>query len=1671
MPEKRKQAVRRKLSGLLAVTMLFGAVFNHFWGRMFYATSPDVATGSDAVRNGIVSLTNLPAEDVQVIVMSDEGGYEQGGSYCVDVYIKNDTAETIEDASLNYSAASIEKESVYFEDLSVDVGTEDPITIITDTDRTEGTDEIPAPTAGQTDGSGEPTDPTAGQTGVTEGPTDPTAEPTGGSGELTVPTAGPTGVTEEPTDPTVEPTGMTEAPTDPTAEPIEEGEGTKPTLPAGEKAGSSAGDIVTEGADEDEDMDQGDDSDDEEEEEPWRLTELTIQPGQSYHVQFYFQVKESIKGTKSQTIEFIFRWKDGEGKHRSTKGTFHYVVGAMNLLPVEVLNPYLLETDQAKKLYAGGKGEMLIDFELGGVWEIIEEEEIKAGDVDIPEADEPVSTKSDAEKADPSDQGTASVSDAKIATPPQASTDEKLDDYTNGTIQWGEETSGKPIVEKVKCDVDTYGIRLTDFRLAPREEEDEYGTTARCTFRVSKDVKPGTYYGTVTANYTFKNKRFTSSQGFAIQVAMIDDEAVAAVVALIDDLPEMEEIAEAQEAYLMSDDEDGWDAYYTELTEKVVHAYQEYIALTEEQQELVYNRDKLLAMESIWSVATLALEAKVPNNNEVGLAGAVSTNDFITVNLYDYGNGINQYYNRTEGTLKKRYYPGFQQDHGTHKDGVKLDKDTGYNFGDNIVADRNANGLSLVNNTSVNGPMNTLAKRDNNGKFADAPANHHTANFLTWDPSGDPPMFPANMRYAPMYPKLVGGDPALRIDGKTSNTTLSLGYLFPQDPAAKDGDPVKWINGKYGDGESVDGLFKRDSASGAYIFNSRENHAQYDPDTNEFVLYDAIITANFMMYPFGNFLPFNDIIHECTKVGSIVADTGGDPSKMTGTAYFKRMEDSARWKAEHETTGVLTSDVYIDLADALKNFSAAMSNTHDGGWGAAEGINGYFTAAGVPIDLTQNNPADPDRLDKMYSIDYDESTDFFFGMDISLNFKQPEGGQILGLDGNYYDTVFDFTGDDDVWVFVDDLLFLDLSGIHRHVSGTINFTDGVVTYSDLDRPSGEAIKGSVTETFSEIIDRINRDTSGPRLDKDQILQKDGDSYTTFLEDGKAHTFKFYYMERGAGSGVCRMNINLDLVHAFSVEKEMTVDENGTGKGELLGNPDFYFQAINKSAQGKTEITTDDLFIKPGTSYVVYNKVARVDEDGKQIIEDGKPVYDYVKDEELDEDGKVKERKTDQYGRFTIKKGQKASFTDIKNGTGEYFIREWLNKDIFEQYGAHLSIDGSTESVNKNKDDIIFGEETFKGIDSPVRDTKGDVNTTFTFDNQVVFDKIGSLEISKKLGGEQTADTPDRSFEFEVRLDGELLPEDTPYDILDINGNKTGEGTVAENKPGIIVLKAGQTARIKNILAGSKFTVEEVANSAKGYQVTYEVDDILQTGSKAEGTIKAADKVPGGGVVAVDVTNTERKTSVDIPVTKTLQNTDKREHTYTFSVQPVGADGGPLPNTSEETFDVTIPAGTETGTVTNDKAHTIVYREADIDPDGNLQYPAKYYYQISEKKDPALSGTIRYDENAYIVEVTVEKKSQTADGGTGSDGNTGTEAESQKYDIEAKVTGYKLVTDPRFTAPQDGYTLSFTNELLSHELPETGGPGTFWYTFSGVAMMAIALMYDTFRRRKRRPVRS
>ncbi len=166
---------------------------------------------------------------------------------------------------------------------------------------------------------------------------------------------------------------------------------------------------------------------------------------------------------------------------------------------------------------------------------------------------------------------------------------------------------------------------------------------------------------------------------------------------------------------------------------------------------------------------------------------------------------------------------------------------------------------------------------------------------------------------------------------------------------------------------------------------------------------------------------------------------------------------------------------------------------------------------------------DPRFNDPIYGLN--ENPDFHFGMYIWADFYQPQGGKVESNDGEESNPmIFEFTGDDDMWVYIDGVLVLDLGGIHDAQSGTINFATGEVWYTDT--TSGSEPDWHNT-TIKEQYEAAGRENS---------VDWNGNTFA----DGSNHRIQIFYMERGEGASNLKISFNLKTIPdgQLAVHKEV-----------------------------------------------------------------------------------------------------------------------------------------------------------------------------------------------------------------------------------------------------------------------------------------------------------------------------------------------------------------------------------------------------------------------------------------------------------------------------------------------------------------------------------------------------
>lgn len=175
--------------------------------------------------------------------------------------------------------------------------------------------------------------------------------------------------------------------------------------------------------------------------------------------------------------------------------------------------------------------------------------------------------------------------------------------------------------------------------------------------------------------------------------------------------------------------------------------------------------------------------------------------------------------------------------------------------------------------------------------------------------------------------------------------------------------------------------------------------------------------------------------------------------------------------------------------------------------------------------------------------------DYYFGMAASIDFTMTSGGRLKN--GN--DIIFKFSGDDDVWVFVDGTLVLDIGGIHNRTNGEINFADGT---------------WKITQTYQSTAQAADVNNGTANTSGNLWTTLGVADLTTFAAT-ETHTLTVFYLERGAGASNCEITFNLPMKDYVNVTKNATKDSEDSSltaaEQTTVNNMDFTYTIYREGA--------------------------------------------------------------------------------------------------------------------------------------------------------------------------------------------------------------------------------------------------------------------------------------------------------------------------------------------------------------------------------------------------------------------------------------------------------------------------------------------------------------------------
>jgi len=450
--------------------------------------------------------------------------------------------------------------------------------------------------------------------------------------------------------------------------------------------------------------------------------------------------------------------------------------------------------------------------------------------------------------------------------------------------------------------------------------------------------------------------------------------------------------------------------------------------------------------------------------------------------------------------------------------------------------------------------------------------------------------------------------------------------------------------------------------------------------------------------------------------------------------------------------------------------------------------------------------SDPRKYENLYTVNHDGKTpDYYFAMETEASFTQTPNG----LDDWGHDIIFEFTGDDDFWLYVDGELVIDLGGIHSSVPGSVNFRTGDV------RVNGKPT--TLRDIFyNNFIKRGGSQADAQAYVDSKFVERNVEGRTCYVfKDYSTHTMKTFYMERGAGASNLRMRFNLASVKKDTVELAKKL----SGPQDSI-MAEFAYQIIYKDDAGNIDYLNN----AGEKKYVTYKDSINPVKYKPSLEIDGITYRDV----------------------FFLKPGEAAEIT-FPDEMSEYRIVECgVNTDVFQKVSVN-----ETEITGTSGAGYADNRKDF-GIDFDSTNDRAKVN----YDNEVNPNALRSLTVQKQLyreDGERRipySEDPKATFDFTLYLAAEYdeNPDESTanmqtYYVKDPDGNyciwnkdqkkfqslgmtnfddltedeKKAAGFTTSIYGAVSKIPVDHTVEVRNILAGTQFkAVEPPAKIPDGY---------------------------------------------------------------------------------------------------------------------------------------------------------------------------------------------------------------------------------------------------------------
>lgn len=719
-------------------------------------------------------------------------------------------------------------------------------------------------------------------------------------------------------------------------------------------------------------------------------------------------------------------------------------------------------------------------------------------------------------------------------------------------------------------------------------------------------------------------------------------------------------------------------------------------------------------------------------------------------------------------------------------------------------------------------------------------------------------------------------------DGKVNGvsvTPLYQGNIRAGNETTGEGGTLDWATKYFNFVSVANGANRQDGASAASI-----NAAAVG-------LVDKTLSANGTIQQNGIELPqFSDAFMNANADSKI-------QSKYDNLKFETRVTKKASGNEWYSYNSSVDKNRSLDITNRqIRNYNNEVKG--------CKNANGDQNATAGYYPFNQSQPGDTDNITNC------------FGTRFDIDYAMPNANGVV----NNEEMQFNFTGDDDMWIYIDGHLVLDLGGSHAMASGSINLAKMQITYNT----------GYYNATYDKVTDKNSASCDYIKTGEFAI----GNDVKKILQDTtRTHKMTIFYMERGLFDSNLSFNFFLPQTNSLTVEQKTdTSNVNSALVNDTLQTADKdVFQTTIKSnsksaASNNTASVTEDFTRKDvyGNTQVLQKGSSSAAQTGTPFTNSmsGDGVFAHIGNtnfvwEDKNSTNTTKGKGTPTDGTVELLYNQSATFNDqFANGSKFKLTRE----DALKSFDLPNLTENQPTSKDNGRSSRAYYDTTLKVTDisgSELTPNGGAYNFGDGSDNAVKINaeytnkvKVGSVAFTKNIQG----DNPDanKAFTFKIQMRNIFGgTSDSEWKVYEgLNYTVTGiAGEKVLGSDGTVQLKHGETLTIDGVPVGTEYRITEIESG------DYSVSSVTQDTYAAQNSNMVSEtngfnaKLPTSGAdptASYTVNNTKEKVTVlyryQDRAVETGLPTDLENHYTYFTRNVAGSIGNIVDSTDKLTED-------------------------------------------------------------------------------------------------------------------------------------------------------------------------